>query len=321
MAVEVSSQFFDPDDFEVVVSPSKPVDIAKPVSISAPVDEQPVTSDKPKFFELKPVGSPVTPINALLIQETPVIKEPAVAVDGYKLPTGITMPESIELPSDFPSFQAPEGYHVDLSDLPLGSKEPMTRRQLREMEKLIGSELVADNEPDYEVELPFTSDLAEQVPLESEAQPSLVEPISYNNEAMFTLSPGLLVEPTTNSIVIDQVQDLTNYTATVTETGEILTTGAIQLPILHQDTETGEVSVIAEAEKLDEAIALDSATGFINTIAPMRVTGIVNAAKKFRVIPTNLQRGKNHPYLVLTAAIVMVAIGGLTVAAFMLKII
>jgi hypothetical protein len=191
------------------------------------------------------------------------------------------------------------------------------------MEKLTGSDFSVEVEPDYEVELPFTSDLAEQVPNEVEEQPALVEPISYNsNDPMFNLSPGLLVEPTTNSIVIDQVQDLTNYTATVTETGEILTTGAIQLPILTNiDTETGEIAVIQEAQALDEAIAIDNATGFINTIAPMRVTGIVNAAKRFHVIPTNLKRGKNHPYLVLTAAIVMVAIGCLTVAAFMLNII
>jgi hypothetical protein len=191
------------------------------------------------------------------------------------------------------------------------------------MEKLIGSDMAADSEPEYEIELPFTSYLAEQVPVEVEEQPALVEPISFTtNEALFNLSPGLLVEPTTNSIVIDQVQDLTNYTATVSETGEILTTGAIQLPIISNiDTETGEIALIQEAQALDDAIALDNSTGFINTIAPMRVTGIVNAAKKFRVIPTNLKRGKNHPYLVLTAAIVMVAIGGLTIAAFMLNII
>lgn len=309
----MTSQFFDPDDFEAAP-------VAKP--ISAPVDAQPVTAaatEKAKFFELKPVGvsaSTVAPAPA----PAPELKAPQV--EAYKVPEGIKMPEPIELPSEFPSFQAPEGYHVDLSDLPLATEEPMTRRQLREMEKLTGSDFAADSESEYEVELPFTSDLAEQVPAEVEEQPILVEPISYNNnDAMFNLSPGLLVEPTTNSIVIDQVQDLTNYTATVTGTGEILTTGAIQLPILHQDTETGEIAVISEAEKLDEAIALDNATGFINTIAPMRVTGIVNAAKKFRVIPTNLKRGKNHPYLVLTAAIVMVAIGGLTIAAFMLKII
>ncbi|MFM6977731.1 MAG: hypothetical protein ACKOWR_03345 [Micrococcales bacterium] len=303
----MTSQFFDPDDFDTAPVVAKPTVQAQP--IHSPIDAQPVVAEKPKFFELKPVVSGSV--------------SSAPAVEPIKVPEGIKMPEPIEIPSDFPSFQAPEGYHVDLSDLPLDTHEPMTRRQLREMEKLTGSDFTVEAEPDYEVELPFTSDLAEQVPVEVEQQPALVEPINYsNNEAMFNLSPGLLVEPTTNSIVIDQVQDLTNYTATVSETGEILTTGAIQLPILTNiDTETGEIAVINEAEALDEAIAIDNATGFISTIAPMRVTGIVNAAKKFRVIPTNLKRGKNHPYLVLTAAIVMVAIGGLTVAAFMLKII
>lgn len=302
----MSSEFFDPDDFDATP-------VVKSAPIQAPVDSQPVVADKPRFFELKPVGS--APQAAIAVATD--------AVESVRVPEGIKMPEPIELPTEFPSFQAPEGYHVDLSDLPIDTEEPMTRRQLREMEKLTGSDLTADPEPEYEVELPFTSDLAEQVPVEAEEQPLLVEPISYNNnDALFNLSPGLLVEPTTNSIVIDQVQDLTNYTATVSETGEILTTGAIQLPILTNiDTETGEIAVIQEAEALDDAIALDNATGFINTIAPMRVTGIVNAAKKFRVIPTNLKRGKNHPYLVLTAAIVMVALGGLTIAAFMLKII
>jgi hypothetical protein len=303
-AVNMTSEFFDPDDFD-----STPV--AKPVvaQVAAPVSMEPVISEKPKFFELKPVGS--APASA-----------PAV-VEAFKVPEGIKMPEPIELPTEFPSFQAPDGYHVDLSDLPIDTEQPMTRRQMREMEKLTGSDFVVEVDSDYEMELPFTSDLAEQIPTAVQEQPALVEPISYtNNEALFNPSPGLLVEPTTNSIVIDQVQDLTNYTATVTETGEILTTGAIQLPIVTNiDTETGEIAVIHEAEKLDEAISLDNATGFINTIAPMRVTGIVNAAKKFRVIPTNLKRGKNHPYLVLTAAIVMVAIGVLTVAAFMLNII
>lgn len=302
----MSSEFFDPDDFEVAAAP-------KVAPVAAPVDAQPVTAEKPKFFELKPVSP----------NSAAVIAVPTPEVEAFKVPGGIKMPEPIELPTEFPSFQAPEGYHVDLSDLPLDTEEPMTRRQLREMEKLIGSDMAADSEPEYEIELPFTSDLAEQVPVEVEEQPALVEPISFTtNEALFNLSPGLLVEPTTNSIVIDQVQDLTNYTATVSETGEILTTGAIQLPIVSNiDTETGEIALIQEAQALDDAIALDNSTGFINTIAPMRVTGIVNAAKKFRVIPTNLKRGKNHPYLVLTAAIVMVAIGGLTIAAFMLNII
>ena len=313
------SAFFDPDDFEVATpAPRATVTAPAPAQVSAasvppiaaPVDAQPVTvqpaAEKPKFFELKPVAPQVAP-------------EP------------IRMPEPLDLPTEFPSFAAPAGFEVDLSDLPIGSEEPLTRRQLREMQRLTGSDVIAEAaEPELEVEteLPYEGDLVEQVPqLEAtdfEVPAATSDDFSYLNnqvESMFDVSPGLMVEPTTNSIVIDQVQDLTNYTATISETGEILTTGAIQLPIELTDNSTGEVAIIQEAAALDSAIQVDNATGFINTIAPMRVTGVVNAISKFKVIPTNLKRGSSHPYLVLAAAVGMVALGSLVVAAFWLKII
>lgn len=300
----MASAFFDPDDFDATPA-ARP--IAAPVTVEpvtvAPADYSP---EKPKFFELKPV----------------VGAQPIAAAQPIVMAEPIKLPPPLELPTEFPGFEAPEGYHVDISDLPIGSDAPLTRKQLREMEKLTGSDMFAEAQPEIEIEteLPYAEDLVEQLPA-LEDEPDLVAPREYGNESLFDLSPNLIIEPTTNSIVIDQVQDLTNYTATVSGTGEILTTGAIQLPILLPDNETGEIAVVKEAEALDAAIEQDNATGFINTVAPMRVTGVINAAKKFRVIPTNLKRGKNHPYLVLTAAVIMVAIGGLTVAAFMLKII
>lgn len=308
------SAFFDPDDFEFATT--------KPVP--APVTSEPVTaepaaiapSEKPKFFELKPVAAAPT---IDVAQLAPKAAEP------------IKMPEPLNLPTEFPAFDAPEGYTVDLSDLPIGSSEPLTRRQKRELERLTGSDFIADAvepEPSFETQLDYDSDLAEQMTapqiVENLVEPITLDDFSYEKtaaEPLFDVSPGLVVEPTTNSIIIDQVQDLTNYTATVTETGEILTTGAIQLPINLVDNSTGEIQVIQEAAALDSAIQVDNATGYINTIAPMRVTGVVNAAAKFKIIPTNLKRGASHPYLVLAAAIGMVALGAITVAAFMLQII
>lgn len=291
----MTKDFFDPDDFDLA---KLPVKTSTGQSVAAAVTAEPVTySEPPKFFELKPVSTSTASANS----------EP------------IRPPEPIAIPTDFPEFQAPEGYHVDISDLPIGSEEPLTRRQMREMHKLTGSEIA---EPEVEYAFPFTSDLAEQVPTEPESAPELVQPIEFQaNDALFRPSPGMLLEPTTNSIVIDQLQDLTNYTATVTETGEILTTGAIQLPILVPETHTGEIALVADADILDAAIAQESGAGFVSTVAPMRVTGVVNASKRSKVIPTNLKRGKSHPYLVLTAAIVIVAAGGLAVTAVMLGII
>jgi len=301
----MTSAFFDPDDFDV------------PAPVAAPINVQPVTTmvqeEKPKFFDLKPVA----PAPAIEIAKIEVKAEP------------IRMPEPLSLPTEFPSFEAPEGFTVDLTDLGLGSDEPLTRRQLRELQRLTGSDEIAQAaETELETELPYDDDLVEQLPqLEAtdfEVPAATADDFSYLNnqvESMFDVSPGLVVEPTTNSIMIDQVQDLTNYTATISETGEILTTGAIQLPIELSDNSTGEIQIIQEAAALDSAIQVDNATGFINTIAPMRVTGVVNAVSKFKVIPTNLKRGSSHPYLVLAAAIGMVALGSLVVAAFWLRII
>lgn len=301
----MASAFFDPDDFEITAP------------VAAPVNAQPVTTmvqeEKPKFFELKPVAA----APAIEIAKIEVVAEP------------IRMPEPLSLPTEFPSFEAPEGFAVDLTDLGIGSDEPLTRRQLREMQRLTGSDEIAEAaEVELETELPYDDDLVEQLPqLEAkdfEVAAATGDDFSYLNnqvDSMFDVSPGLVIEPITNSIMIDQVQDLTNYTATISETGEILTTGAIQLPIELTDNSTGEIQIIQEAAALDSAIQVDNATGFINTIAPMRVTGVVNAVSKFKVIPTNLKRGSSHPYLVLAAAIGMVALGSLVVAAFWLRII
>jgi hypothetical protein len=302
----MTSAFFDPDDF----------DVAQPAPVAAPIRTEAVTNpvaEKPKFFELKPVAA-------------------APAVEVAQLPAQpIKMPEPLSLPTEFPQFNAPEGYEVDLSDLAIGSDEPLTRKQKRELERLTGSDFIAEAsaaEPQFEAQHDYEPDLIEQMPditpTDFEVSEATGEDFSYLNnqtDSMFDVSPGLVVEPTTNSIIIDQVQDLTNYTATVSETGEILTTGAIQLPISVLDNSTGEIQVIQEAAELDSAIQVDNATGFINTIAPMRVTGVVNATSKFKVIPTNLKRGSSHPYLVLAAAVGMVALGAITIAAFMLQII
>ncbi len=323
----MSSAFFDPDDFETTTpapASRQPVASAQaPSPIPAPPVLEPVlatTEAKPKFFELKPV-----------VAGTPVSSAAPVAPVAPVEP--IRMPEPLELPSDFPQFEAPEGLHVDLSDLGIGSDQPRTRRQLRELQRLTGSDIVndsVDESVELESEFALQPDLAEQIevldaaPTNYEVKPATANDFSYlNNQAepLFDVSPGLVIEPTTNSIIIDQVQDLTNYTATVSETGEILTTGAIQLPIELTDNSTGEIQIIQEAAALDSAIQVDNATGFINTIAPMRVTGVVNSASKFKVIPTNLRRGSSHPYMVLAAAVGMAALGSLVIAAMMLQLI
>jgi hypothetical protein len=167
--------------------------------------------------------------------------------------------------------------------------------------------------PSIEARIPYDDDLIEQVPdLATKANP-----VVELQKPDFQPSPGLIVEPVTNSIVIDQVIDLTNYTATVNETGEILTTGSIQIPIIVQEPATGEITVVQDAENLDVAIQADNGAGFVNSVAPMRVTGVVNAMAKSRVIASNLRRGKSQPYAVLASVVMIVIFAGMVLTALL----
>lgn len=288
------SDFFDPDEWE-----SKP----------APVNQAPVTQAAKAFFELKPVGAQPS------IEIATLSPAPAPAMAAVEA-VAIRMPEPLEIPTDFPNFEAPEGMHVDLSDLALGEEGQRTRRQIRELERLTGSDVIASADeprPSIEARIPYDDDLIEQIPdLATKANP-----VVELEKPDFQPSPGLIVEPVTNSIVIDQVIDLTNYTATVNETGEILTTGSIQIPVIVQEPATGEITVVQDAENLDVAIQADNGAGFVNSVAPMRVTGVVNAMAKSRVIASNLRRGKSQPYAVLASVVMIVIFAGMVLTALL----
>ena len=310
------SDFFDPDEWENK-SAAKPAStsfapiaapVSAPVSTPAPVSAPPAAPVAPEvkqaFFELKPVAP-----------------QPTIKVETLEVPqaTPVRMPEPVEIPTDFPTFEAPEGMHVDLSDLGIGSDGPLTRRQLRERARLTGDEIIEDapvQQVQYEARLPYDDDLVEQIP--ELAQTSQIATVDESEAPSFAASPGMIIEPVTNSIVIDHVQDLNNYTATIDSTGEILTTGAIQIPLNFTDSSTGEVKVIEEAQQLDAAIQADNGTGYVNSVAPMRVTGIVQAMGRSRVIPVNLRKGKLIPYLTLAAAALILG-GFALIAATLLK--
>ena len=296
------SDFFDPDEWES--APAKPAatqPVIVPVATPAPATTAPAATGG--VFELKPVGA-----------------APKIEIQTLSTPAPISTPEPISIPTEFPSFAAPEGMHVDVSDLGIGSEEPLSRKQMRERERLTGSDVIAelpDLTPSIEARLPYDGDLIDQVP--ELGQTSQVEIIDAADSSNFNASPGMIIEPTTNSIVIDQVQDISNYTATINETGEILTTGSISIPVLMPDSTTGEIKIIKEADALDAAIQADNGTGYINAIAPMRVTGVVDSMSKSPIISANLKRGRSQPYAVLATGVFILLAGGAVCALFFLN--
>jgi hypothetical protein len=135
---------------------------------------------------------------------------------------------------------------------------------------------------------------------------------------IFSVSPNLTLEPQTASIIIDNFQPLEHSAIVMSETGEMLKTGSISLPNLSPNT--GEISTILDAEMVDEATALDSVTGYVSTIAPVRASGVVNSAGKIGIMPSKRSRGEGGGYTALTISIVSITIGGLVIGAFMLGI-
>jgi hypothetical protein len=141
------------------------------------------------------------------------------------------------------------------------------------------------------------------------------EPITSQMQ-LFEVSPNLNVEPQTASIIIDNFEPLDNISIAISETGELLKTGSIELP--NYGTNTGEIATILDAAQVDEAISQDSISGYVSTIAPLRASGVVNTAGKIGIMPTKSAKGQGAGFAVLTLSILMIAVGGLVLAAFML---
>ena len=199
----------------------------------------------------------------------------------------------------------------------------LSRRQLRELEKRgakpaqpAASQSAAsqsessleDLEPKVEVAAAIVSSYDEVL---AEAE----EPITSGIQ-LFSVSPNLNIEPQTASIVVVPENPLANLNLHITETGELLKTGSIELPKL--STNTGEISTIQDANDVDLAISQDSVTGYVSTIAPLRASGVVNTAGKIVIMPNRLARGQSQIFAVLTASLLMVTVGGLLLAAYML---
>lgn len=131
---------------------------------------------------------------------------------------------------------------------------------------------------------------------------------------VFDVSPNL-IEPTTASIYVESVPDANNMSH-VLETGEILTTGAIDISKIL--TDTGEM-VALEAQVDDEAIAKESQQASASAFSPMPATSASNFGSDLSIVPAKLNKGEGQLYVALTVSISLVAIGSLVLAGYMLN--
>lgn len=183
-----------------------------------------------------------------------------------------------------------------------------SRRELRDLENL------KDSAPTDKAPLFDDHTLTGSVSVV--ASPDIfLEPVTGSN---FGSTANLGIEPVTASIILDSVPDMLGGSIVLSGSGPAVTTGSIQIPAV--DPTTGSITVILESEKADEAVAEDSLNSFVSSVAPIRAAGIAKTRAKVVELTLINRKGQGQVYAVMSTVVLMITVGALTVAAFMLGI-
>ena len=183
-----------------------------------------------------------------------------------------------------------------------------SRRELRDLDSLRQSVTA--------VKAPLFDDHTLTGPISQVSTPEIfLDPITASN---FGSSSNLGTEPVTASIILESVPDLLGGEILLSGSGAKVTTGSIQVPSI--DPTTGSISIILESQQADEALTEDSMNSFVSSVAPVRAAGI--AKTRAKVVEMNLvtRKGQGQVYAVMSTAVLMVTVGAVTLAAFMLGV-
>lgn len=283
-----------------------PVPVASSPDVSAPVVSIPGASTPAK----PAVGAP--PISA------PNPYMPAAVVPAPAAPINAAPPVAPIAGQIIYSPVVPAPKHAAPADVVPASVAPESIQPIQQTQTSVETPTPTEWTPQSIIQP--TEQPSAPTPVVSRAyEPVLAEaeePIT-SQVSLFTPSTNLTAEPQTASIIIENVDSLDNLSIAISETGEMLKTGSIELPSI-VSTNTGEIATILEAAEVDDATTQDSISGYVSSIAPMRASGVVNTSGKIGIMPSRAAKGQGQLFAFATVAVLMVAIGGLVLAAFML---
>ena len=156
-------------------------------------------------------------------------------------------------------------------------------------------------------------------PVVEEVETAVEVDVEPDEEEEVEFSTNLFKEPQTNSITVQEVPDALT-SEIVTESGEILKTGAIDMPIL---SNTGSIPIITVVPEEEDQAAINAAMGDEATggIPPIRSVSVTNSTAKVGVLPIKNRRSETQTVLLATTSLLLVAIGAGLIAANMLGLI
>jgi hypothetical protein len=130
---------------------------------------------------------------------------------------------------------------------------------------------------------------------------------------LFKVSNALTGEFTGANIIVELPPDITAGGALVTDTGELVITGSIDVSALI--TPTGEIDISAFTDASDNDLDKDAQQNFIPGIPPIRISGVISKTLSQPGIPGGAHRGINpYWYVAMIATAAALVAGGIALS-------
>jgi hypothetical protein len=154
----------------------------------------------------------------------------------------------------------------------------------------------------------------EPTPTIAEVEKSIARvELDEEGNPLFNVSSALIGEPTGSNLIVDLPLDITAGGALITDSGELVVTGSIDVSALI--TPTGEIDISAFTDGTDSDLDQDAQQNFIPGIPPIRISGVISKTLNQPGIPGGAHRGINPYWYVamISAAAVLIA-GGIVLS-------
>jgi hypothetical protein len=137
--------------------------------------------------------------------------------------------------------------------------------------------------------------------------------LDADGNPQFKVSSALTGEFTASNLIVELPADITAGGALVTDTGELVVTGSIDVSALL--TSTGEIDVIAFADGSDGDLDKDAQQNFIPGIPPIRISGVLAKTLGQPGMPGGAHRGINpYWYFAMLSGAALLIAGGIAIS-------
>jgi hypothetical protein len=161
---------------------------------------------------------------------------------------------------------------------------------------------------------PLVEEVVEPAPSLTEVEKDLANvELDEEGNPQFKVSNALTGEFTGANIIVELPPDITAGGALVTDTGELVITGSIDVSALI--TPTGEIDISAFTDASDNDLDKDAQQNFIPGIPPIRISGVISKTLSQPGIPGGAHRGINpYWYVAMIATAATLIAGGIALS-------